>query len=58
MMDTWFEVIKAEPSHGGKFFVIRMDRANLPTATVVSGPHATEAEAQEIAAQMRETGTA
>lgn len=54
---TWFEVITTvdfPPQH----YVVRLDRETLPEATVVSGPYQTVAEADAVAAQMRETGTA
>lgn len=56
--DTWFLVIQCTPQLGGKWFVARADREKLPKVTVVSAGHDTEAEAEAIAALMRETGTA
>lgn len=56
--DTWFLVMEAAPERGGGWFVARADRATLPKAVVVSGPHPSEAAAEGVAAQMRETGTA
>lgn len=55
MTDRWFEV--AELTDGGGFIVLRIDRATLPNAVVVSIGHATKAEAEEVARQMRETGS-
>jgi hypothetical protein len=53
--DTWFLVMEVVPERGGGWWVARADRETLPKATVVSGPHETEAEAERLADQMRQT---
>ena len=59
MSDTWFSVAEVlDGPDKGSFVVMRLDRETLPQATVVSTGHATEAAAEAVAVQMRETGTA
>ena len=56
MTDTWFLV--ADAVNDGGFYVLRMDRATLPKATVMSGPWISRVTAERMAAQMKETGSA
>lgn len=55
---TWFEVMEMNPEAGFGFYVLRMDRATLPSATVTGGPYQTFDAAEIVAEQMRKTGTA
>jgi len=55
MTDTWFLVGETPDK---EFVVMRLDRATLPQANVVSGPWPSEQQALQVAIQMAKTGTA